>query len=135
MSVTLVHPENVIKVDVHHQVAVGQGTRTVYLAGQIAWDVDGNPVGGDDLTAQTEQAFLNVARALEAVGASTDDLARVTVYVVGLDREKTGQIVAGRDRAAAALGVTFQQPGTYIGVSSLFSPEFLIEVEAVAVVD
>jgi hypothetical protein len=41
----------------------------------------------------------------------------------------------GRARAAERLGVVLQQPGTYIGVSSLYSPSFLIEIHATAVVD
>jgi hypothetical protein len=51
MTVTLVRPERVNRVDVHHQVAVTQGSRTVYLAGQVSWDTDGNLVGCDDVAA------------------------------------------------------------------------------------
>ncbi|GAA4877625.1 RidA family protein [Actinomycetospora straminea] len=133
MSVQLVHPERVHRVDVHHQVADTRGSRTVYLAGQVSWDVDGNLVGRDDLAAQTEQAFLNVAAALDAVGATLADLAKVTIYVVGLDASQAEQLVAGRDRAAAALGVELQQPSTWIGVTALAAPGYLVEVDAVAV--
>ena len=133
MTVTLVHPEQVNRVDVHHQVAVAQGTRTVYLAGQVSWDTRGNLVGPGDLTAQAEQAFLNVAAALDAVGATTADLAKVTIYVVDLDETKAGLLVDGRERAAAKLRVEFQQPSTWIGVTALAAPGYPGEDDAVAV--
>ncbi|MDD7967250.1 RidA family protein [Actinomycetospora lemnae] len=133
MTVQLVHPEKVHRVDVHHQVADTRGSRTVYLAGQVSWDTEGDLVGRDDLAAQAEQAFLNVAGALEAVGATLADLAKVTVYVVDLDASKAEQLVAGRDRAAEALGVELQQPSTWIGVTALAAPGYLVEVDAVAV--
>ena len=133
MSVELVHPERVHRVDVHHQVAVAQGSRTVYLAGQVSWDTEGNLVGRDDVAAQAEKCYLNIAAALDAVGATVADLAKVTVYVVDLDEAKAGQFVVGRDRAAATLGVEFQQPSTWIGVTALAAPGYLVEVDAVAV--
>ena len=133
MTVTLVHPERVNRVPVHHQVAVAQGSRTVYLAGQVSWDTQGDLVGRDDIAAQAEQAYLNIAAALDAVGATTADLAKVTVYIVSLDEAKAEQFVAGRQRAAATLGAEFQQPSTWIGVTSLAAPGYLVEVEAVAV--
>lgn len=133
MPVKLVHPENVNRVEVHHQVAVAQGSSIIHLAGQVSWDTEGNLVGHDDVAAQAEKCFLNVAAALDAVGATTADLAKVTVYVVDLDEQKAGQIVEGRDRAAATLGVELQQPSTWIGVTALAAPGYLVEVDAVAV--
>ncbi|TQM09109.1 RidA family protein [Pseudonocardia kunmingensis] len=133
MTVTLVHPEGVNRVDVHHQVADTRGSRTVYLAGQVAWDTEGNLVGRDDVAAQAEKAYLNIAAALDAVGATVADLAKVTVYIVDLDEAKAEQFVVGRERAAATLGVELQQPSTWIGVTSLAAPGYLVEVDAVAV--
>ncbi|SKC72846.1 RidA family protein [Krasilnikoviella flava] len=133
MTVQLVHPDGVHRVDVHHQVAVTQGSRTVYLAGQVSWDTEGNLVGRDDVAAQAEKAYLNIAAALDAVGGTAADLAKVTVYVVGLDEAKAEQFVVGRERAAATLGVELRQPSTWIGVTSLAAPGYLVEVDAVAV--
>jgi enamine deaminase RidA (YjgF/YER057c/UK114 family) len=131
--IELVHPGGVNRVDVHHQLALTQGSRTVYLAGQVSWDTEGNLVGRDDVAAQAEKCYLNIAAALDAVGATAADLAKVTVYIVDLDEAKAEQFVAGRQRAAAALGVPFQQPSTWIGVTSLAAPGYLVEVDAVAV--
>jgi enamine deaminase RidA (YjgF/YER057c/UK114 family) len=105
----------------------------VYLAGQVSWDTEGNLVGPDDVAAQAEQAYLNIAAALDAVGATVADLAKVTVYIVGLDEAKAEQFVVGRERAAATLGVELQQPSTWIGVTSLAAPGYLVEVDAIAV--
>jgi enamine deaminase RidA (YjgF/YER057c/UK114 family) len=133
MTVTLVHPEQVNRVDVHHQVADTRGSRTVYLAGQVSWDTEGNLIGRDDIAAQAELCYLNTAAALDAVGATAADLAKVTVYIVDLDEAKAEQFVIGRERAAATLGVQFQQPSTWIGVTSLAAPGYLVEIDAVAV--
>jgi enamine deaminase RidA (YjgF/YER057c/UK114 family) len=133
MTVKLVHPERVNRVDVHHQVAVTQGSRTVYLAGQVSWDIEGNLVGRDDVAAQAEKCYLNIAAALDAVGATAADLAKVTVYIVDLDEAKAEQFVVGRERAAASLGVELQQPSTWIGVTALAAPGYLVEIDAVAV--
>lgn len=135
MTVELVHPEGVNRVDVHHQVADTRGSRTVYLAGQVSWDTEGNLVGGADVAAQAERCYLNIAAALDAVGATAADLAKVTVYIVGLDEARAAQFVVGRDRAGAALGVEFQQPSTWIGVTALAAPGYLVEVDAVAVLN
>ena len=43
----------------------------MFLAGQVAHDADGNPVGGGDLAAQVEQAYMNVDRAMATVGGSS----------------------------------------------------------------
>ncbi|MGN9846085.1 RidA family protein [Nonomuraea sp. H19] len=53
------------------------------------------PAGQGDLAAQAEQAFRNVGTALDAAGASQDDIARLTVYVVDLDLEKMDQAMRG----------------------------------------
>jgi hypothetical protein len=65
--------------------------------------------------------------------ATAADLAKVTVYIVDLDDAKAEQFVVGRERAAATLGVEFQQPSTWIGVTSLAAPGYLVEIDAVAV--
>ena len=135
VAVDLVHPDGVLRVAAHHQVSIAQGSRVISLAGQVGWDGGGDLVGGGDLAAQAAQCYRNIAAALVSVGSSIMDVTRFTLFIVGLDPEKGEQVMVGRDRAAAELRVTLQQPGTYIGVTSLFSPDFLIEIEATAVSD
>ncbi len=114
-------------------VGVATGSRTVYLAGQVSEDAAGATVAVGDLAGQTEQALLNVAGALESVGASFDDIAKVTIYVVDWEPSKMEAIGAGAAAAAGKLGVNPVKPATLIGVSALFEPAYLIEIDATAV--
>ena len=133
MTVELLNPDGLPKPEFYFQVGVATGSRTVYLAGQVSWDVEGTLVGRDDVAAQAERCYLNIAAALDAVGGTPADLAKVTVYVVELDESKAEQFVVGRERAAATLGVEFRQPSTWVGVTALAAPGYLVEVDAVAV--
>ena len=135
MSVQLVDPETLPVSELYAQAAVATGSRTVYLAGQVARTASGEPVGPGDLAAQTEQAYLNVAAALEAVGGTFDDVAKVTLYVVDWGPEKMAGLGEGVFRAAARLGVGVRKPVTLLGVAALGEPDLLVEVEAVAVLD
>ncbi|WP_028936138.1 RidA family protein [Pseudonocardia spinosispora] len=135
MAITLVNPEGLPEVDVYRQVSVATGSRLVFVAGQVARDADGNKVGEGDLAAQVEQAYLNVATALSGVGASFDDLAKLTVYVVGWTVDKMPLLLDGIGRASARLGMTPVPPATLIGVAALAEPDILVEVEATAVID
>ncbi|MET9226252.1 RidA family protein [Lentzea sp. NPDC003310] len=128
MAVTLINPDGLPQIDVYHHVAVASG-RTVYVAGQVAWD------SVPDLATQTEQAYTNVHTALKAANASFKDLTRVRVYVVGWTPDKMPELLKGIENAMTKLGETATPPATLIGVASLDVPEHLVEVEATAVVD
>ena len=132
MTVELLNPAGLPAPDVYRQVAVATGTRTVFVSGQVARTADGTPVGPGDLAAQTEQAYRNVATALEAVGATLHDVAKMTVYVVDLTPEKMGGFGEGAMRAATALGQVTPAI-TLVGVTALGEPDLLVEVEATAV--
>ncbi|WP_199440080.1 RidA family protein [Umezawaea beigongshangensis] len=135
MAITLVNPEGLPKVDVYRQVSVATGSKLVFVAGQVARDADGNRIGEGDLAAQLEQCYLNVATALAGVGASFDDVAKLTVYVVDWTADKMPLFLEGVARASAKLGGTPVPPGTLIGVAALAEPDLLVEVEATAVAD
>lgn len=114
------------------QAVVASGRRTLYMSGQTAWDAAKQIVGGNDVRQQAKQAFENVRRLVEAAGGSLDDVVSLRIYVVGLMPEH-----------AEAVGSALREffPGstapasTWLGVSSLARPEFLIEVEAIAVLE
>jgi enamine deaminase RidA (YjgF/YER057c/UK114 family) len=114
------------------QVIVATGRRTIYTAGQVSIDERGNLVGADDLAAQTEQVMRNVGLALAAAGAGFADLVKITTYVVNYKPEH--RAIIGKAR------MPFFAKGpppasTLVGVSALALPEWLVEIEAVAVVD
>jgi enamine deaminase RidA (YjgF/YER057c/UK114 family) len=135
MAVTLFNPDGLPKPEVYRQVAIAEGSRLVFLAGQVARDADGSPVGAGDFAAQVEQAYLNVGRALTEVGGSFDDVAKLTIYVVDWSPEKYPLLGEGVARAAAKMGVDPVKPITLLGVCALGEPDLMVEVEATAVLD
>ncbi|MDD9378162.1 RidA family protein [Streptomyces sp. ZAF1911] len=135
MSVTLVNPDGLPKPEVYRQLSVATGSKLVFLAGQVARDAEGRPVGEGDFAAQVEQCYLNIATALAGVGGTFDDVAKLTVYVVDWSPEKMPLLGEGVGRAAAKLGIDPVKPITLLGVAALGEPDLLVEVEATAVID
>ncbi|MCG6498127.1 RidA family protein [Kitasatospora sp. A2-31] len=135
MAITLVNPDGLPSIDVYRQVAIASGSRTVFVAGQVAWDAAGATVGEGDLAAQVEQCYLNVGTALAAAGGTVDDVAKLTVYVVDWTPDKMPLLLDGISRAAAKLGTAPVPPATLVGVAALAAPEHLVEIEATAVLD
>ncbi len=114
------------------QVVVASGPRTIYTAGQVSIDESGATVGVSDLAVQTAQAMRNVGLALAAAGAGYADIVKITTYVVNYRPEHRAII----GKARAPFFATGTPPAsTLVGVSALAVPEWLIEIEAVAVVD
>ena len=114
------------------QVVVATGKRMVFISGQTAWDEGKNIVGRDSVLEQARQAFRNLEKAMEAAGGTLKDIIALRIYVVDYQAE-CGTAVG------TALREVFssQNPpaSTWIGVSALADPEFLIEIEATAVLD
>jgi enamine deaminase RidA (YjgF/YER057c/UK114 family) len=136
MAVELINPDGLPKPEVYAQLSVATGSRTVYLAGQVARDADGAPVGTGDLAAQVEQAYLNVNTAVEAAGGSWADIAKLTIYVVDWSPDKLEALGEGAVRAAGRLGgIDLVKPITLLGVAALGEPDLLVEVEAIAVLE
>lgn len=133
MPVQLLNPEGLPTPEMYAHVGVASGTRTVYLSGQVARNANGEAVGGGDLAAQIEQAYMNVATALDAVGGSFADVAKLTIFVVDWAGEKLEALGEGVGRAAQRLQVDPMKPTTLIGVAALGEPDILVEVEAIAV--
>lgn len=133
MPIELLDPDGLPKPVGYRQAAVASGSRTVYLSGQVARNGDGEPVGPGDLAAQIEQAYLNVATALAAVGGTFDDVAKLTLYLVDWNLDKMAALSEGVGRAAQHLGIDLARPTTLIGVAALGEPDLLVEVDATAV--
>lgn len=109
------------------------GGRMVMIAGQVAQDANGTLVGKGDLAAQTAQALRNVETALAAAGLTSADVVKLNYYIVGLDTDKVAQFGAGAV-AARASGVKLPRAAaTMVGVTGLVSPDYLVEIEAIAV--
>ena len=112
------------------QVVIASGTKTVFISGQTAWDAN-KQIVGRSLGEQARQALRNVQAAVEAAGGNLNDIVALRIYIV----QPTAQdfeVVGG-----ALRGVFSTNPptSTWIGVSSLAVPDFLIEIEATAVLE
>jgi enamine deaminase RidA (YjgF/YER057c/UK114 family) len=92
--------------------------------------VHGDLVGAGDLAAQARQAFANVGRALAAAGARPEQVARITIYVVGHRPEYLPLI----SEARIAVFGDHRPADVVLGVATLAEPGYLIEVDAFAVV-
>jgi enamine deaminase RidA (YjgF/YER057c/UK114 family) len=103
----------------------------VFVAGQVADDAQGNLVGPGDLAAQARQVFANVGRSLAAAGTGPEQVTKITIYVVHHRPEYLPDI----SEARMAVFGDHKPADTLVGVEALAEPEYLIEVDAIAVVD
>jgi len=110
MTVHAFNPPGLPAPDAYRQIAVATGSRMVFLSGQVARTATGERVGGGDLVAQTEQAYLNVAIALAAVGASFDNVARLNIYVLDWAPNKWHDIQEGAAERHTASRRTWPAP-------------------------
>jgi 2-iminobutanoate/2-iminopropanoate deaminase len=113
------------------QIAIASGSRTVYLSGQVAWDADKQIIGKDDFAAQVRQSFLNLQTAMSEAGGSLSDIVSIRIYIVEDKREETAAISQNlREFFPSESAPTT----TWILVRGLASPDFLVELEATAVI-
>jgi enamine deaminase RidA (YjgF/YER057c/UK114 family) len=132
MARDVINPDdmyNAVEYGFSHAVVHGGG-KVIECSGQVAWDDDRQLVGAGDLAAQTAQAFRNLGKVLAHVGATPADVVRMRIYVVGHTPDKL-QIIG--PAIAAFCGDALPPANTLIGVQALALPEFLIEIEASAV--
>ena len=131
MTLEGINPENLPTPETYTQIIAATGGRLVFVAGQEPEDGRGNVVGLGDLAAQARQVFANLGRALAAAGARTDQVAKITIFVVGHRPEYLPVI----EEARVSLFGDHKPVDTLVGVESLARPEYLIEVDAIAVTD
>jgi enamine deaminase RidA (YjgF/YER057c/UK114 family) len=130
-SVRYINPDSLNKNPAFTNVVVVEGNvKTVYIGGQDATNASGEIVGKGDIVAQTEQILANVRAALAAGGARPEHIIKWNIYVV------EGQsLQAGFAAFQNAWPQTPNPPAiTGVFVSALAHPDFLVEIDAVAVV-
>jgi len=110
-----------------HVVEINRG-KTVYIAGQVAFDATGAVVGKQDFIAQTRQVMENLKAALASAGATFENVVKVNTYVTDMS-----QIQALREIRSSYFGAN-PPASTLVQVVALARPELMIEVEAIAVV-
>ena len=134
MSLEHINPDSIFDSEPYSfsQVVLSKGSRLIHISGQTSQDKDMNIIGVGDLAAQAKGAFDNVKNALDAAGATKEDIASFRIYVVDYKLEHLE--IIGR-ATAAFLGSAPAPASTMIGVQALALPEYLIEIETTAVID
>ncbi len=99
--------------------------RTLYVAGQVPVDKDGNTVSPGDAGAQARQVMENLKAVIEEAGGEMADVAKTTVYVTDIEaRRPIGEVRKEY--------FPVEPPGnTFLVISSLAQPDFLVEIEAI----
>ena len=136
MSVQFISPDSLMQPAPYAHVAIGTGTRQIHVAGQIARDAQGRALAPGDLAGQVAHSLRNTSAGLRAAGAGFGDVVRLTFYVTDWSPEKIGAFMAGVEQVSEELGLPQPlPPSSLIGVSYLFEPDVLVEVEAIAIGD
>ena len=110
-----------------HATMVEATGRLVFISGMTARRADGSIAGLGDITAQTRQVCENLKSAVEAAGGTLDDICRVDVYVRNMEHF---------DAIHKVRAEYFKPPlpaSTMVEVSKMTSPDYLIEINAIAV--
>ena len=122
-----INPPGLVRPNGYTHVVVAADGRTVYIAGQVAFDSAGTLVGPGDFRAQAERVFANLQLALASVGASPGDILKTTTYIIDLKNVAVLRVIRGRHFNAA-----HPPANTLVPVATLARPDLLLEVEAVA---
>jgi reactive intermediate/imine deaminase len=104
--------------------------KTLYISGQIPLDMDMNVVGKNDMAAQTELVYGNLKKVLEDAGGSMTNIVMLNVYCTDIERFDKET----RGMRKKYFG-DYYPAVTAVEVKRLYRPDFMIEVEAVAVLD
>ena len=116
----------------YSQVAEVRSGKLVFIAGQVALDKTGKLVGKDDFRAQAQQVFENLKAAVEAAGGTFHDVVKLNIYCA--ESVDPAQIPALREIRDKYVNTANPPTSTLVVVKRLVRPEWMIEVEAVAVV-
>jgi len=111
-------------------VAVVTGGTTVYVSGQVGADGTGAAVAGG-MEGQTRRVFENLRIALAAAGGDLSNVVKFTIYIVKLSPDKLTAFRAVRDEYMNG----HEPTSTLVDTGALVNPDFLVEVEAIAVID
>jgi len=112
-------------------VVVTDCAKTIYISGQVPVNEKGEIVGKGDFAVQTRQVYENLKITLQAAGATFSDVVKMTTYVKDY---KTDYLTALRSIRTEYLPKENPPASTLAGVQSLYSPDVMIEIEAIAVI-
>ena len=113
------------------QIVISQPGKIVFISGQVAWDKNLNIVGVNDLKIQTQKAIDNLKLAVESVGGNLENIMMLRIYKVDYKRED-GPIIS--KILKKNFGISTPPASTWVSVKGLANEDFLIEIEAQAVI-
>lgn len=122
-------PEVATPRSAYSQAIMAQGSRMLFISGQVPVDGDGQLVGEGDFRAQAHQVFRNLQANLQAAGALWTDVVKLTVLLVNM-----ADFPVFNEVRQEYLQADFPT-ATTAAVSALVHPQWLIEIEAIAVLD
>jgi len=128
--VRFINPSTIEQNPRYTQIVEVNGGRLVLISGQAATDKNGQVVGKGDFRRQAEQVFNNIKASLDAVGATTDDVVKLTSFIVDIQKN----LGPYREVRTQMFGKNAHPPGsTTVGVAALVNPDMMLEVEAMVV--
>ena len=130
MTIERINPAGLHRTPGYHHVTISTAQRYAHLAGQSPLDEDGVVVGTDDLVAQVNQVAHNIAVALDAVGATPEDVVRTVIYVASTERADLALVWTALTRSE--VGAALSTASTLLGVAQLGYPGQLVEVDITA---
>ncbi|WP_345783678.1 RidA family protein [Xanthomonas sacchari] len=113
------------------QVVISEPGRMVSIAGQVAWDAGGRK-NAEGLEGQFRQALKQVCIAVEAAGGTSGDIQNLRIYIPNLRSGSDADVLA--KVLVETFGSENPPASSWIGVQALAQPEYLVEVEAMAVI-
>src|SRR5262245_36096990 len=131
MPLECINPDDLPIPKMYTQVVVATGSRLVFVSGQQPEDINGKLVGHGDFAAQARLAFGNLGRALRAAGARPEQVCKITIYIVDYERDEHAPII---EEAQVSLFGGHKPANVIVGVA-IMSPGYLIEVDAIAVIE
>jgi len=126
------NPDGIVACPGYSHVAEITNGKIIYTSGQVARDASGELVGEEDFRAQVEQAFRNLDTAIQAAGGTFANVVKLNYYCVdSVEQSRLPIVREVRDRF-----VNTENPpaSTFVVVTRLARPEWLIEIDAIAVV-
>jgi enamine deaminase RidA (YjgF/YER057c/UK114 family) len=131
-GVTYVNPPSAPPVQgMYSHVARMTPGEIAFIAGQVAIDAKGNPVGVGDLAAQVEQVFGNLGKILQDLGTDFESVVQFTTYLTSAESIPTWMSARSAVFPKLFPGGKYP-PNTLLVIDRLVKPEFLLEVEAIA---
>ncbi len=116
--------------NIYSQVVKSSGGTTVHVAGTVANDENGNPVGKGDMAVQARVTWENIGKSLAAAGATPADVVKINTFVTDVD----AYIQHGIPELEKFFGDR-RPVSTLVEVSRLVNPDWIVEVEATAIID